>query len=290
MICNQEFKVISWKHLTYKHKISIEEYDKKFGKINHSTTVQTKESVEKANKTKKEKGLKPWNYGLTKDNHPSLLKISKERIGKNNPFFKIKDKNLWISNIKKSLQPYNKKRKNKTLEEYHGEEKAKIWKKNLSNSAKKRKIHGHAGKFHTDETKEILRAKTTKRISLNKNKVSAPQLKLYNRLKESKIYKFELEYFCKFYALDIAIPSLKLCIEIDGDFWHVNENKGFKVKYECQKRNKRIEKSKTTYLTKNGWKILRIWVSDIESDFETVIKNIEVFIEKEKGEINDRRD
>ena len=103
MICNQEFKVISWKHLNYKHKITIEEYDKKFGKINHSITVQTKESVEKANKTKKERGVKPWNYGLTKETNLSLLKISIDRTGKNNPYFKIKDKDKSLMALAREL-------------------------------------------------------------------------------------------------------------------------------------------------------------------------------------------
>lgn len=282
MICNQEFKVISWKHLSYKHKITIEEYDKKFGKTNHSTTVQTKESVEKANKTKKERGVKPWNYGLTKETNLSLLKISMDRTGKNNPCFKIKDKDKWILNVKKGLKPYSEKRKNKTLEELYGEKKAQFLRKKLSDSAKKRKIHGHTGRTHSEKTKEILREKTTKRISSNKDMVSSPQLKLFNKLKELNISNFELEYPYNFYTIDIAVPSLKLCIEVDGDFWHVNSNKGFEMKYECQKRNKRVEKSKTTYLTKNGWKILRIWESEINSDFDSVLKKIEAFIKEKK--------
>jgi very-short-patch-repair endonuclease len=80
--------------------------------------------------------------------------------------------------------------------------------------------------------------------------------------------------------LDIAVPSLKICIEVDGDFWHVNEEKGYIVEYECQKRNKRIEKSKTTFLANKGWKVLRIWVSDLESDFDLAIQRVKNFIKE----------
>jgi very-short-patch-repair endonuclease len=280
MVCGLELKVISWKHLKYKHQMTIEEYDGKFGKSKHSTTLQTKESVEKANKTKKEKQIKPWNYGLTKETHSSLKKISEERIGENNPVFRIKDRKAWSFNIVKGLKGYNDRRKNKTLEEFFGEEKAKEWKHSLSTSAKKRKIHGHTGKPHSEETKNLLREKTIQRLSLIKDKISKPQTKLYDALKQVLDIHIELEYPFSYYALDIAVPSLKICIEVDGDFWHVNEEKGYIVEYECQKRNKRIEKSKTTFLANKGWKVLRIWVSDLESDFDLAIQRVKNFIKE----------
>jgi very-short-patch-repair endonuclease len=279
-VCGLELRVISWKHLKYKHQMTIAEYDLQFGKSKHSTTLQTKESVEKANRTKKERNVEPWNKGLTKETNSTLKKMSGDRTGLNNPVYKIKDREAWLVNIAKGLEGYNSRRKNKTIEEYFGEEKAKRWKFSLSSSAKKRKIHGHTGKPHTEETKNLLRQKTIQRLSSLKDKTSKPQTKLYAALKEALDIPLELEYPFSYYALDIAMPSLKLCVEVDGDFWHVNEEKGYSVEYECQKRNKRIEKSKTTYLTNQGWKILRVWVSDLESDIDSVIQKVKNFIKE----------
>jgi DNA mismatch endonuclease (patch repair protein) len=270
-ICGLEFKVLTWKHIR-KHGKTTKEYDELYGKTKHSVTNQSEETVRKSNETKKKKGIKPWNFGQTKETHASLKKISEDRMGENNPVHKIKNIEEWKANIVLGMEQHNKERKGKKLEEFYDSEIVLKWKISMSLAAKKRKIHGHTGFKHSEETKKILREKTSKRISENKNKVSKPQLLVFNGMKEKLPEEnLILEYSIGYYSIDIAFPDQKLAIEVDGDFWHVNTSRGYAIKHESQKRNKRIEKSKTTYLENLGWKIIRIWESDINEDLENIL-------------------
>lgn len=84
------------------------------------------------------------------------------------------------------------------------------------------------------------------RIMGKKKFVSKPQLELYLLIK-SKYSDAELEYPIQtnqsIRFADIAIPSLKLDIEYDGIFWHIN---------------KQLDKIRDKQLTKAGWKTIRI--------------------------------
>lgn len=53
-ICNQQLKALTWKHLRFKHNISIQEYDEKFGYQIHGIAPKlSQEQIEKINKKKK---------------------------------------------------------------------------------------------------------------------------------------------------------------------------------------------------------------------------------------------
>jgi len=284
VICGMEFQALTWKHLFYKHSITIEEYDKLYGKVPHGISERTPEQIAKMIQTRKIRGIKAWNKGLTKNDHPSLMKISIDRTGDNNPVFKIKDREAWIKNVIEGRKEYDESRRGKTLEEFYGEEKALIIKQNQSEAAKVREVHGHTGFYHTEETKQILREKTTNRIANLKDKISIPHQKLFDKLKEiiPENFDMRIEYNFGFYCLDIAILSFLICIEVDGDFWHVNEKEGFELKYDCQKRNKINEKSKTTFLLNRNWKIIRVWESEINADIDKVVEKILKFVEENK--------
>jgi len=285
-ICKKKFKVITWKHLFFKHNMTIEEYDEQYGKQKHGCTNHTEASKEKfLNTIQKKGGFVPWNKGLKKEDHPSIMRYAESRKGENNPCHKIKDREKWIENIKKGCEEHYKERKGKTFEEFFGEEKSQDIKKKQSYSAKKRKVHGHTGKEHSEETKQILREKTAQRISRLQDKVSKPQKKMFkNLLKRFPSYGWKLEYVFGFYSLDIAEPNLKLAIEVDGDFYHVNEEQGFEIKYDIQRRNKRVEKAKSSYLVGKNWNLLRIWESDINKDLENVLEKIKIYLEDLKND------
>lgn len=282
-ICEEEFKIITWKHLWFKHDMKIEEYDSIYGKQKHGMTKTTPESVAKT--SEKNKGNIPWNKGLTKHDHPSIMRLSMGRLGENNPVHKIKDKEAWKRNVKKGVAGYIKSIKGKTLEEIYGPKRAKEIRKNLCIGSRKRpKTAGHHVP-HSEETKQKLREATTRQMANNtKDFVSKLQLNFYELVKtEFPDQDFVLQHNFKFYVIDVAIPKLKIAIEVDGDFWHVNESKGYTIKYDCQKKNKANDKRKNSFILNRGWSLIRFWESDINEDIDSCLLRLENFIKDVKS-------
>ena len=88
---------------------------------------------------------------------------------------------------------------------------------------------------------------------------------------------------------DIANKKYKIAIFIDGDFWHGNQYKlrGYKSleeqffgvsnkEYWIKKINRNIERDKnvTEELISKGWKVIRVWESEIESDLPNCVERI----------------
>jgi len=79
---------------------------------------------------------------------------------------------------------------------------------------------------------------------------------------------------------DIVYVSKKIVIFLDGDFWHgYNWKKLGKVpprKYWQKKIQKNIDRAKKydKMLTKDGWKVIRIWEHDVKKNPEKCIKKI----------------
>lgn len=74
------------------------------------------------------------------------------------------------------------------------------------------------------EFKEIQNKRLKKSGSSNGKRISFPQKILFNIIKE-KYSDAELEYRIGYRFADIAIPSLNLDIEYDGQYWHKNKLK-----------------------------------------------------------------
>lgn len=223
-----------------------------------------------------------WNKGLTKETDERIKKISVERIGINNPIHKVlqneEAKKEWIKNTHKGRQKFLIEITGKSLEERYGKEKAKIIKEKQSQAAiassKVFPNRGMKNKNHTEETKRKISEKTVSQMKEGKiNKTSSIQKAFFDKIK-SIFGEAELEYSFIYYTIDIAFPDKKLAIEVDGDFWHSNEEKGYKCIYETQKRNKKNDAHKNLYLETNGWCVLRFWQSEIEENIELCIQKI----------------
>lgn len=127
----------------------------------------------------------PWNKGLNKENNEIIKKISDNSSGKK-------------------------------IEDIHGSNSDKI-RKNMSIAARRRKKHGHTGRRHTEETKNILREKTIKRIKEGKFPQTNTSIvkKVKNILNDLNIIyeeEFEYGYFC----FDLKVNNI--LIEVNGDF------------------------------------------------------------------------
>ena len=80
---------------------------------------------------------------------------------------------------------------------------------------------------------------------------------------------------------DIALDDYPILIEVDGDYWHGNEEfiKESRSKRNLmQLKNKQNDYLKNWLAKSNGFKLLRIWESDIKNDIEGVRKKIQDII------------
>lgn len=235
----------------------------------------TKTYLHKVCSKKCKKHLKSWNSGLSKDNNETLAQMSKDRMGDLNPIHNItnKSRKLWKEKLSKSLK--NNPLLTRNLEEKVGIDNAVKCKEKMSNSARKRLIHGHTGMKHLEETKKILSEKCVEFWSTRKTHVSKCQQKLFEALSELNPI---LEYVEKYFSIDIAILSHKIAIEVDGDFWHVNQQAGFECVYESQKRNLANDARKNTFLKNKGWTVVRFWESQVNENLTTVVSSIKDII------------
>lgn len=97
----------------------------------------------------------------------------------------------------------------------------------------------------------------TKEIRANlilPKKDSKPEIKIQDFLKQLNIEFSGHKYIHikHAYQCDILIPSMSLIIEVDGNYWH---------KYPI---GREIDKIRTKELQEQGFKVLRLWESDIK--------------------------
>ena len=105
-------------------------------------------------------------------------------------------------------------------------------------------------------------------MSKIRSKNTKAELVVFRELRKRKIY-FQKHYKRCVGCPDIAIPSKKIAVFIDGDFWHGrNFNKHRKRlprKYWRAKIETNIirDKKNRSLLKKEGWRTLRVWEGDI---------------------------
>lgn len=86
---------------------------------------------------------------------------------------------------------------------------------------------------------------------------------------------------------DIVIPRARLVIFVDGDYWHGNQwrtrgHESLKSQFVASPRaeywvskisgNMHRDRSNTTKLIADGWRVLRFWETDISSDLENCVE------------------
>ena len=126
---------------------------------------------------------------------------------------------------------------------------------------------------------------TSKIMSSIPSKNTKPENQLAQLLKQKKI-KF-VRHFSIIGSPDFAILSKKIAIFVDGDFWHGHNWKlrGLKnLQAELNSYNKywsnkiqtniRRDKKVNRLLSKLGWKVVRVWESNIKKYPNKIICNL----------------
>ncbi len=191
-------------------------------------------------------GKDSWNKGLTKENSEILFLISKNRLGT-------------------------------TFSEET--------KKKQSDSAKKREIHGHTGKKHTEETKQVLRDKTLANIKkgIFKHTKTKPHICLASILEELDI-KYEEEKILDKWCFDFYLIDYDIYLEADGDYFHSNPKRypnGPESK--TQKRNNYRDNIKNSFCKEKKITCKRFWESDILNKRNKVKNEINKLIKSKKS-------
>jgi DNA mismatch endonuclease (patch repair protein) len=123
----------------------------------------------------------------------------------------------------------------------------------------------------------ISKEKRSKIMSSIHSKDTKPEITLRDAL-SAKGLKFETNYGSE--KIDIAFPTDKLAIFIDGCFWHgcpIHSHKiGTNEAYWQAKlqKNKERDKIKTAKLKSEGWIVLRFWEHEL-TDIDTVVSKIQ---------------
>jgi hypothetical protein len=144
----------------------------------------------------------------------------------------------------------------KTIFERYGKERGMEILQKMKKAQQNREFEPHKGHKHSPETIQRFRENTSRMHAEGKypQTDTKPMREFFKILKEYKVDSLFKKEYCDFvYSIDYAIPQKKIAFEIDGDYWHCNP----KIypdgpKYDMQKKNIRIQRAKTAYLTNRG--------------------------------------
>lgn len=137
--------------------------------------------------------------------------------------------------------------------------------------------------FYGEEKANNIKTKIAiQTIDNNKNMpiVTRPHLILKSKLIELKLYEgFKTSHRLGWYEIDEFNDIKKLCIEIDGNYWHGNpEIYKDKDLNEMQIKRRISDKRKNTYLKNKGYRVLRFWEKNIYEDIENCIEKIREYL------------
>jgi len=230
-----------------------------FGKKHTEKTKKKQSEIKK--RGYKEGKYRAWNKGLTKEiddrvkvSSETKIKMSKSHKGK-----------TLSEETKRKLSEVKRGKKRGPLSDE--------WKKKISQSLKgrvfseeHRKKIGIANtkRIYSEETKEKLREARLKRRLPKKD--TSIEVLLQNKLEKlDVIFETHLSV-CKICQPDIVFPEQKIAIFADGDYWHSKD-------FDNGKRWNHDRKIDDV-LTKNNWKIVRFWESEIKENINSCISQI----------------
>lgn len=155
--------------------------------------------------------------------------------------------------------------------------------------------HPHKGltweEIHSPiKAKKLRKAASLRSRKLILERISKKDFPFYSTKIEKKMER-ELKFrnipfvsqlkILKKFSLDFAIPSKRIAIECDGDYWHSNPDIYCQHNLsEQQKEIKQRDLNKDRELRENGWIVLRFFETDINKDTKKCVDLIEFIYKK----------
>lgn len=238
-------------------------------------SLETRNKIAKSNTGGKSRtgGLNNYNlwikkYGLEEADRRNALFLKKQsdlNSGENNNMYGVKMKPEWIE---KSIKGTAKWREKLT------EEEKLVISKNMSCSQKKL-IKDNPEQYRAWKVKAA-KASATSHIRYKINKLEE---KVQNKLLDLGLVDFKYSVILNYYQFDFGNKKHRVLLEVQGDYWHGNENI-YKEFNEIQKSNKERDLRKVEFAEKYGFKLFHIWEEDINKDNFTILNKIKEYIDE----------
>lgn len=142
------------------------------------------------------------------------------------------------------------------------------------------------------KNQEIDKKKKKKVVSRKKKHPQYGTSKLEEDFAKNFLDKLGIDYVYQFEAKDIGrffdffVPSIRLIIEIDGDFWHGNPEKYKEDELRGhQKHTQRVDEHKTKWALMRGIPVLRFWESDIRKNPKKVMERLKEELNKNERKV-----
>jgi very-short-patch-repair endonuclease len=183
-------------------------------------------------------------------------------------------------------------RKGATVSEESRRKMGELYKDRLANG----QVHGRKGKTFSAESRKKM-SESAKRNASRYDYVNPMQgkthsaesiKKIFSHRKMNKLEKLvadvldanQIQYTFQFFinkggtckSYDFKLKDSNLIIEIDGDFWHGNCSS--KVKFDNYEEVQKNDQLKSSLAAENGYKLIRLWESDIKKDSSIIITSI----------------
>lgn len=253
------------KYLLEKHSCSLQKYVNEYLKIDWPRCQQTN----------LETGYKICGAGVKIHHNHKTAKLTKEnpkfkahcdrmsvdRVGAGNP---MHGKKSWNAGLKEEDDPRIAKSLAAARAAPYTEERLK----KMSEAGKRRKVPGHLGHKHSEESKRKMSIGQAKRYqSGNFNRKSSIQLEVERFLLSLELSEVLMpEYRVDWYAIDCAFPIAKLAVEVNGTFFHIDPRVYPNGPINAvQRRNFGRDKRKKAHLESLGWTILPLWEIEVRN-------------------------
>lgn len=133
----------------------------------------------------------------------------------------------------------------------------------------------------------LTKAQRHKNMQNIRSQYTGPERIVFRELKKLHIY-FSSYSKSLVGKPDIIFRKKKVIVFIDSDFWHCNPRRFTMPKSNVEywenkiKKNKERDRTVNRLLRKQGWRVIRIWESDIKRDLNKVLTKIIDILNKEE--------
>jgi len=276
---NEEGRYWCWRFVSHikKHGLSIEDYFEKYCGLEIPKCICGCGKRIKVNNSGRQLVFMRYVRGHADRSDPKWIahieRMKRDRVGKGNPMF---GKESWNKGQTRATNTIV----NRIAKKITGLKASEDTRKKQSQSAKKRKVHGHTGHKHSEETKNKIRQTTLQQIKdgVFSQLRSKPQRIVAQILDDLHVSYIEEKQEGKF-VFDFFVPMVGLYIEVDGDYFHSNPKfypEGPETK--TQRVNWFRDIKKDDYSRKQGLRVARFWEDNIINDRQEVIAKLNAML------------